>query len=422
MRPNDRTVRMDRFNELVDQVESYFQLDIRYYVKNSFYLILAHGVSMGFSLLLSIAFARLLTQDLYGQWNYVLSIMGILAIFSLPGMGTAINQAVARGHARVFIEATKVRFKWSVLGSIAIFGVGIYYFLNDLALLGKGLMICALFFPFFENFKGYGAFLSGKKQFGKVAKYDVITQAISVPVTVLIIYLSRNLIPILIAYLLTLSLVRGYFFRLTLRNAKNASHDEGAIPFGKQMTLTSIPGLISMYGDKIIIGIVLSFPELAVYSIALAASNFVRYLVGPIASLTFPKLSVMDEKEAYAAVRKRYIYVVLAMVVVSGIFVLLYPYLIPFLYTQKYVDAVLYSQILLAGLIFGIPNTILTKALFPSQRKAKEILKFEIVRVVIRTSLLLILTLRLGLIGVPLTILITTFLTMIYSWRLAKWI
>lgn len=413
---------MDRLNGLLDQFEKYFQLDIRYYIKNSSYLIIDQVVSMGFSVLLSIAFARLVTQDLYGQWSYVLSIMGILTIFSLPGISTAINQAVARGYDRVLIEGTKVRFKWSVLGSIAIFGVGTYYFLTDSSLLGKCLMITSLFFPFFENLKGYSTFLSGKKQFSQVAKYDIITQAISVPVTILIIYLSRNLILILITYLLALCLIRGYFFSLTLKNVKNASDDKEAIPFGKRMTLTEIPGMISSYGDQIIIGILLNFPDLAVYSIALGASNFVRYLVDPIASLTFPKLSQMDEKEAYAAVRKKYIYVVIGMVVVVGISALLYPYLIPFLYSQKYVASVLYSQILLAGLIFGIPNTVLTKALFPSQKEAGKILKFEIVRIVIRTPLLVVLTLRFGLIGVPLTTLITAFLTMIYSWKLAKWI
>ncbi|MFC1962387.1 oligosaccharide flippase family protein [Chloroflexota bacterium] len=413
---------MDKFNQLIDKLGGYFQLDIRYYIKNSFFLILAQGVSIGLSILLSIAFARLLTQDLYGQWSYILSIIGLLAIFSLPGMSTAINQAVARGHDRVLIEGTKVRFKWSILGSIAIFGVGIYYLLSGSVLLGKSLMICSLLFPFYVNLTGYSAFLSGKKQFDKVAAYNIIAEVISIPVTILIIYLSRNLLLILIAYLVTVSLVRAYYFWLTSRIANNASHDERAIPFGKQVTVTGIPGLISMYGDKILIGILLTFPELAVYSIALASSNVVRYLVNPIASLTFPKLSVMDEKEAYTAVKRRYIYVVLAMIVISGIAVLLFPFLIPFFYTQIYVDAVLYSQILLVGLIFGIPNTILTKALFPSQRKAKEIFKFEIVRIVIRTLLLVSLTLRFGLLGVPLAIAITTFLTMIYSWRLAKWI
>jgi len=377
---------------------------------------------MGFSLLLSIAFARLLTKDLFGQWNYILSIMGILAIFSLPGMSTAIVQAVARNHDRVLIETTKERFKWSILGSIALFGVGIYYFLNNSVLLGQGLMISALFFPFFGNLTGYSAFLSGKKKFGKVAKYDVIAQAISVPVTALIIYFSWNLLLILIAYLLTLSLIRGYFFYLTAKIAQNASHDKEAIPFGKKMTAIDIPGVISSYGDKIIIGLLLTFPDVAIYSIALAASNFVRYLADPIASLIFPKLSEMNEREAYSAVRKRYVYVVIGMVVVSGISILLYPYLIPFLYSQEYAASVLYSQILLVGLIFGIPNTILTKALFPAQRKAKQILKFEIVRILIRTLLLISLTLTLGLVGVPLATLITAFLTMIYSWRLAKWI
>ena len=104
------TTLRDRITGLIDKLGSYVHLDLRYYIRNLSYITAGQLVGAGFSVLLSIAFARLLTKDLYGQWNYILAIMGILAIFSLPGMNTAIVQAVARGHDRVSIDGTKEKF------------------------------------------------------------------------------------------------------------------------------------------------------------------------------------------------------------------------------------------------------------------------------------------------------------------------
>jgi O-antigen/teichoic acid export membrane protein len=411
-----------RIDKYLNLIGKFVRLDVKYYIRNSTYLIASQVVSMAFGVVLSIVFVRVLNQETYGHWNFILSVGGLVSILTLTGMNTAIIQAVARGHGRALLSATKKRFKWSVTGSIVLLGIGIYYYLNESTAVGEGIMISSLFFPFFEVLKGYTSYLSGKKQFGKVAKYGIITQAVSIPATIAAVYLSRNLLVIVVVYLCTITITRGWFFRLVSHDIGKATDDEGTIPFGKRLTLVDIPGLISTYGDKLIIGITLSFTDLAVYSIALGASNFLRYVVDPIASVSLPKLAAMPEKDAYTAVKQRYVYVFLLMLVTGGFCMWLYQYLIPFLYTEQYSGAIFYSQILIGSLIFGVPNMLLTKALFPAQRKSREILHFEVIRVIVRTILLVILTLKFGLIGVPITVLVTSMITMVYSWKLAGWI
>jgi O-antigen/teichoic acid export membrane protein len=351
-----------------------------------------------------------------------MSILGILTIFTLPGMNTAITQAVAKGHDKVLIKGTKEKFKWSFFGSIAILGVGVYYFLTGSILLGKCLMISSLFFPFLRNFQTYSAFLSGKKQFEKVAEYQVIVQIISTLITILVIYFSRNLMLILIANLFSFSLLRCYFFKLTLKSMTNQSNDKETISFGKHLTVQNILGMITAWGDKIIIGTLLSFPELAVYSIAKSFSTFVRSLMAPIVGLSLPKLSKMEEKEAYLAVKKKFLHLVLLTVVVCGSAIAICPYILTFLYSQKYVDSVLYAQLLLVALILGIPISIFNKALFPSQREIGKLYKIRIFHPAIMIMLFIILTPIYGLLGAVLARLIANLFGVIYSMRLAKWI
>jgi len=409
-------------NKFVARLGTYLGLDLEYFVKNYLCLIVAQGISMILGLALSVAFARLLTKELYGQWNYILSIIGIVGLLTLPGMNQAIIQSVARGGDGVLVKGTQERFKWSILASIAVLGTGVYYFLSGSALLGQGLMISSLFLPFYHNFQTYAAFLSGRKRFDKVAKYQIIIEITSILLTVFAIYLSRNLTLILVVYLFSFSVLRGYFFRLTAKDTGKEGCDKGALTFGKHVTIQNIPGAITGWGDKIIIGALLSFPELAIYSIARSVANSIRLALSPIARLSFPKLSEMDEKGAYSAVRKRFAYLLIFTVFICGITIVLCPYVIPFLYSQKYAASVFYAQILLVALVFGIPTSILSQALFPSQRKVGDMYKLQLFGVISQVIFIFALIFKFGLLGVVIARVLANLFAMVYSWKLAKWI
>jgi O-antigen/teichoic acid export membrane protein len=413
---------MITLNKFVDRLEKRFQLDLRYYIKNTFLLVVSRGVVLGCGLLLSILFARLLSKEIFGQYNFIFAVLGILSIFTLTGMGTAIVQAVANGHDRVLITGTKEKFKWCILGSIAAFGVGIYYFLTGSPVLGKCFMISSLFLPFINNFQTFHAFLAGKNQFDKVAKYQNITAVLSLLVVALVIYFSGDLIHILIASLLTSSLLGGYFFGLTLRKIESQSNDRDTISFGKHLSLMNAVSTIAGQADKIIIGTLLGFSDLAVYSIASAVPGSIRTTISPISRVTLPKLSTMNEKDAYSAVKKRYVYLILLAAIVSGIMILLCPYIFPLLYSQKYVDSVLYAQILFVGMIFAIPTQILGKALFPSQREIGKLYRFRIMYSIVELILLFALVLNFGLLGAVFARLLGDMFAMVYSLRLATWV
>ncbi len=411
---------MDKIDKILDKIGNYVNLDLKYYVKNTFYLISSNAVSTILGLLLSISFARFLSKEVYGQYGYIMSILGIFAIFTLPGMSSAIGQAVARGHDRVLIEATKEKFKWSILGTIAVLGVGIYYFLNGSLLLGKCFMMSSLFFPFYQNFQTYNAFFSAKMQFDKVAKYPVIIQAISVPVTALVIYFSQNLMLILVTHLTSFSLLSGYFFRLASKNMENESNDKEAISFGKHMTVTLIPNIFRDHYDKLFIGMFLGFSDLAVYSIAFGFSSIITPLRSIVPTLIFPKLSQMHKQDAYSEVKKRLPLIMIGFAILAGVLILLCPYIIPLVYSQKYADSIFYAQILLISFVFAAPVVTFTKALFPSQKEIKKMYKFRTANAFTEIVLLTSFTLTLGLLGAVIAKLLTRLLALLYVWWLAK--
>lgn len=408
-------------NRFIKRIAGYLQLDVEYFVKNYLYLTLVQGVVVLLGLLLSIAFARLVSKELFGQWNYVLSVVGLLAIFSLPGINEAIVQAVARGYDKTLITGTKVKFKWSILGSLALVAVGIYYFLDGSEVLGQVFIIASFVFPFYKNLDIYISFLTGKKSFNQVAKYRVITEALSILATLMALYFTRNLIIIVAVSLVAHSIMHGYFFRLTSKKMVNESHDAQAISFGKHLTLLNGFTMISATDSiKIIVGIMISFSELAIYSVARGFQEIILSFMGFTATLSYPRLSEMSQEEAYAAVRKKMPYFMVITVISCGIVIALCPYVIPLLYSEKYIESVLYAQILLGALIFGIPATIFNRALFPAQKEIRKLYKFRTVLPLVRLVLIVVLALTYGLLGVALAQLISSIFALVYSWLLAR--
>lgn len=176
---------MNIIDKILNKLESYLQLDVKYYIKNVAYLMFSNVILALLGLLLSVALARLLPKDIYGQYSYIMSIFGLLAFFSLPGMNTAIAQAIARNYERAIIEGSKVRFKWSILGSIIISIIALYYFIsNNNIVIVKCLIVCSLFFPLYYATDVIYAYFIGIQKFNRMAKYQILTQGISTFITI----------------------------------------------------------------------------------------------------------------------------------------------------------------------------------------------------------------------------------------------
>ena len=406
-------------SRLLGRIGKYLQLDLYYYVKNSIYLI---SSQLGIELTLfatSIAFARLVTKDIYGQWNFILSVIGVCGILSLPGIGTAITQAVSTGHDKVLARGTKVRLKWGVLGSLIVLGVGLYYLFSGDSAIAISLIIASLLFPLYHGFRSYASFFSGKKQFDKVAKYQLITHAVAAAATIAVIYFSRNLIYIAATYLLSFTVLRGYFIWSANRSVENQNDDPQVIPFGKHLTLSGVVPEIRLYYDRIIIALFLSFPELAIYAIALGFADVMLSFSSVIARLIFPKLSQMDQETAYSEVKKRWPLVVLGFGIICGAAIALCPYIIPFFYSTKYADSVFYAQLLLISVIIAAPIPIINKALFPSQKRVNELYRLRIYGSIIEIILLTVLAWQFGLLGAAIAVIAGRAFTTLYSLKLA---
>lgn len=403
------------FHKVLNRIERKLELNLRYFMKNFSYMFANNIVTIAMALALSVMLARVLSQDVFGQYNFIISIMSILAVLSLPGMNTSITRSCARGLDGSFMEGTKARTRWGVLGSFALFLIGLYYFIEGSFSLSFSFLISALLFITYYSFRTYQYFLLGKKRFKRYSAYLSIITIIANLTTMVIAYYFRNLLIIIFVLLGTTSFINALLLSKTIKEKKNNKIDKDTISYGKHLTLVSVISIIKSHFDKIIVAFFLGFGSLAIYSVAIIIPRQVKPLWTMIGSVVFPDLSKKNRKDAYSAVRKRFKYLILLEIVIIIVGITILPPIILYFYSKKYIEAIFYAQLLMLLTLSG-PGIILSNLVI-SQRQLRKVYNISTIPPIISILLLIILTPLYGILGTCIAIVIGSgFIPLTFSW------
>ena len=93
-------------------------LDVPYFVSGGFWITISLIVTTIGGIILSALFARIWPKEVFGQYSFLVSILGFAGLATLPGMSQAVTQAAAENKDGVYKKAILTAGKWSVVGSI----------------------------------------------------------------------------------------------------------------------------------------------------------------------------------------------------------------------------------------------------------------------------------------------------------------
>jgi O-antigen/teichoic acid export membrane protein len=337
------------------RTQKYTGTDNVYLAKGGFWLSLGNIFSSVAAFLSSVAFANLIDPFTYGNYRYVLSLLGILAIFSLPALNRTLIQAIARGSEGTLKPAFKEKIKYGILGSFAATILGVYYLLEGNYLLTVPLFLCAIFLPLMQASSIYGSLLGGRKLFSYQVKYSTLSQFISVGSVVLALFLTKNLIWIVFVYLFSHTLVNLFFYFFVNQKFKpNEKEDPKTISYGKHLSMIGALGKFASQLDKILVFHFLGGANLAIYAFALAP---VKQIIGAFKSLptlAVPKLSQRPIKEIDKTLIKRMLQLFFFGIIIALIYFFLAPYFFKIFY-PKYLESIPYSQLLSILIILQLP-------------------------------------------------------------------
>ncbi len=386
--------------------------------QSSLYLAISSLVVLISGFLIPISFARWATQESYGQFSYVISLMGLLNLFCLPGMNDAISQGIARDEKGIWWAALKTRLRWTSLGVAVLLAIGTGFFLGKHPL---GLVFLLLS-PFLVTYvlDSTKAFLSGQMAFRTLACVNVGSNILPVLTVVSLLALGhQSALWTSLGYFVTLfSFYTLVFFMILVFKRPQGNFSQKTLRYGKHMSLVSSLGAFQAYIDKVIVGSLLGFTDLALYSVASLFQNPIKLLswgvLYPLLLPSYAKISASDLQRETRRWLKRTAF--FGGIGFCASFLLVAPFL-ALAFGKAYQNVAPYAALLILSGFCLIPGMIFDIALRSRQMNA-EIYLLRIGQVLITVLSLLVFIPIFSLMGAVLADLVSNFLYTLFGFFL----
>lgn len=320
--------------------EKYTKTDMVYLVGSGSWLGLGQVAASLSALVLAILFANLVPEETYGTYKYVLSIVGMLSIFTLPGLNTPLAQGIARGKEGAFLTSVKTKMRWGMIGLFTSFILALYYLSAGNTTLALSFFIAGIFIPVMDPLNLYNTYLQSKKLFKETIQSYVISQIIATAIIAAALFFSGNLFLILLAYFVSWTALRYLFHRITiLKFPPNTEDDHGIIEQGKHLSFIGGLSTIAANIDSLLIFHFLGAAPVALYTLATAPIDQMRGLFKNIVPLALPKLTERSIRQINILFHRRL--VLLFGIGLAG--AVIYAFFAPLLFTllfPKYVAGI----------------------------------------------------------------------------------
>lgn len=275
-------------------------LDLSYLFANGFWVILRYGITALLGLALTIGFAHLASKELYGQYQFVLSIISLFSVLSLPGFNTAALKAVSLGYgAKSIQKVVRLSFLSSLFAAPLLIGYSLYaYFLGGRASFSLdvfvSLVVGALLVPFFYAPNTWYVAYEGKSLFRPVTIRIAISSFLVTFGLLSVLYFGGNLPTLVVLYFGLPALLSWIFYGDAIRflgpGMKGAEADGIHVGYGLSVTVQKFILGLSESVPPILLSRFFGFEFLAIFQIANYFLNTLSGVVSALASLYLPRL------------------------------------------------------------------------------------------------------------------------------------
>jgi O-antigen/teichoic acid export membrane protein len=398
----------ERLIRLLRRSERYTKTDMVYLAKGNFWLNINRGVSILNGLIISIAFANLLTKEEYGTYAFALAFLGVFSMAQTTGLASGVGKGIARGEHYIIFDGLKRILPWSLLGAVLLASAGAYYLMMDNMTLGIVFVLGALVLPVSISTGIAKSFFSFKGDFDKLARFNLMRTPIMSGVLIIAAWLTHSALWVLVASILG-NVILAYFLYRSMRKSYDFSHiSERKEPFATKFAFHS--GILSIFGylseqlDDILLWKFSGAAPVAVYTYATTPVRELRSLIENQSALALPKFAQKEFSEVKAILPLRIKQMYLVAVPLTILYVLCAPFLFSLLFPQ-YMDAVALSQLAALSLL-AAPRKLMSTAISAHQ-KIKESYIMIVLPSAIRIVIALILIPFFGIKGAILALLIS---------------
>lgn len=336
-----------------------------YLIKNSSWVFLANFILALLAFLTTTILAHLLPKETFGSYRYVMTIIPLLAVFTLPDIGQAITRAVAKKFPLNLNKIILEKITFGLWGSLLALLFAGYYFYSGNGELTKLFIITAIFIPFYDVFLIYITAFYGLKLFSKSSSYQVINRLVSTLSLILVIIFTNNIYLVLITYFLTQIIPQLFFFQYSkkhffnspLFNSKEKSETKKVSSYGKDLTLIGTLSTFAASLDKLLVWHFFDAKTLAIYTVATLIAWEGGRMINSLSTVILPFLSEATSKDS---VKKLFqITPIIFIILSAGAFIgyLLIPYVFPYIF-PNYPEAIFLASISLCLITINPINAL----------------------------------------------------------------
>ncbi len=346
------------YSKLLSQIEQKWRFDARYFVTNSVWITSNQIISIIGSLLVTVVLAHQLSEEVFGNYRYLVVLASLFSMFSL----NSISQSITQTAALNFLDYYKHAFR---LGLVSSFGtvllaltVGIYYLYNGNQVLGLSSFTIAALQPFISNFFNVFSLLNGQQRYREASQFQSLRVIIITLLTVLTALLTTDVFLLFVSYMVSqfVTNLAGFIY-FHPKQISTQITDEVKNKYDKFAAHLSLQNLIlngAQRLDALIIFQLLGGAALAAYTIAQIIPDQLRSMVKNFSTLLFPKYVNYSEQQLKSSIPRRSIQLFLVLSGISLAYIVTAPVIINLL-LPKYDDSIFFTQIM----ALAIPASIL---------------------------------------------------------------
>ncbi len=327
--------------------------------KNAGYLFALRGLQGVLRLAMLYFVVRALSNAQFGQYQFILSCMALLAVLALPGLNNAIMQSVARGFPGVYRRAVPRAVLGGLIGSAVLLGFALYHRAAGTAELAGGFFLAAVLFPPAYGLEQWKALRSGTEDFAGILRLEGAGFVILAAIMIAAVRLKPGAVIVPLAVLLGVQASLNLCLTaLALRRIpRDAPSEAGTIRYGTRMTVYSSFNIVANQIDKLLIFAFLSPAALAVFVAAERVPELTKNAVQDIAAVLAPRFAKRSAYTRELDGSLRRVGLLTGAFIVAAAFTVL-PWMIHLVFGHSYDAAVPYAQALMGSIAIGNISTL----------------------------------------------------------------
>jgi len=343
-----------------------FGIDTHYYAKNGAIVGVGHVVTILRGFVTGYIVARFFDPQVYGQFQFMLSVIGTFGVFALSGMAHSVTRAWARGDAFSLPGVMRPQALSTLVVSALLLGC-----IPFLGRFGReefaGMFAAAaLLFPLAPlAMVHFGSYTVGKGRFDVGLKVTIISSVLMILITGAIIAFRQSAFLMLVASMTVTPLVQLAFSRGVRPPPEEGTKNTDAIVrYAWQLTFATLPSELIWYLDKLLISYYFGLSELALFSVALLLPEQAKILVKQFFPITFARQAANGDSRAR---RSHLLRIVLAATGFFGLGIVVYiavsPWAMPFLFPGYDAGRLVLLTGIAAFTLITVPASLITQYL-----------------------------------------------------------